>query len=1389
MKSHWSPVIGHSSLATQPSGAKNQNSSGMALVIVLGMLVLVLILVVAFFSSVSVDLQSAKRYSSGTAARTLADSAVSLVISQIQDATATPNLAWASQPGMIRTYDSTGADVTAYKLYSSGQVRVDGGFGPALQSAEVPADWAANPALFTDLNRPVAVAGVNHFPIIDPAAVSANVSGGAALSGSSPAIEGCFLNTANPAVATSLTQTNPVPMPVQWMYVLESGKLAALNPATNKITGASTADPIVGRIAFWTDDETSKVNINTASEGTFWDRPWVMGVGSGGMSGSFPNKTSPNYEETLAINMPAQNEFQRYPGHPAMTCLSTVFPPLAGETAAAYNKRIYGIIPRLNDKDSTGADAGSQSGSKNVNQTSKVIVPDGDRLFASVDEFLFSVGSSSPRKENLKGSAATDKFTPEDIEKTRFFLTANSRSPEVNLFNKPRVTLWPLQVDPDPVSGAATRNSKDKLIAFCSTIGGTPYYFQRFNTYTSSSQNPMPSSQSPLMDYYLSADVSSPPATPSRNQKLFSYLESLTSASIPGLGGSFLAKYPASRDQILTQCYDFVRSGVNTFSGGEVPKYFYTPFSASGFVTGQSQIVPAALPNGTKGFGRFSTITEAALIFYRQDKLTYKLLNSSGIPTGAAIDVPDSSITVDGKVIVYENTPPPDPELPITIGAVLILEPFNPTPGPPTWTGNVRYVVKGLDGLTISGATAVTPFPSNASNLVAGFDAQNNATSQTGLEQYLQYRDVASGKFSTPKTLGAGDPEKKYAFYASFTLPPAATTMTFSGGQITIEIYPGTATVFDSTTLVQTITMNFPPANSLPIPNVIFTNSFNATTNKTTLRGDNWLRNFDHRMSYVRNYPYQDVPSFYNGRFGIAEDSPSAVHGPLPLIMASGIRGDIVRSVEARYGGNIKGDLRLISGAMNVPAGFFEGHGVSDSPKGTPASSLKLYSDTSSTSRLVHSLAVDGMSGSADTTNQNGYYNGAGSSATADPRGKLLPGLSYSDPNRGNNARNRKVPVVPRGLDGAYMADGSTLGDWDTGLGAQVDGPFINPADQATANTAMASSLYYTTGGYINGAGVIESGASFSPNRQISSAVAFGSLPTGINPANPDSSKPWQTLLFCKNPLGGSTHPGFGIASASPGKPPYSTPPDHAFLDLFTMPIVEPYAISEPFSTAGKVNMNYQILPFTYLTRDTGVRAVLKSTQIMAIPSSASQTYKLTNADPDYRYLINPDEQTGTLSGFQQRFSAGDIFRSASEICDIYLVPGQNVDGVAPSGNPSYSTMASWWSSYKLTGDNVREQPYGNLYPRLTTKSNTFTVHVKSQSIAKSRSTPADEFIEGKDQITGEFRGSFLIERYLDPNSDSLVKADGKTATDELDPNGMVGPYKFRVVNTKKFAP
>ena len=70
-------------------------------------------------------------------------------------------------------------------------------------------------------------------------------------------------------------------MPVQWLYMLKDGSLisgsAASATSRDVVFSGSIlptgTNPIVARIAYWTDDESCKVNINTASEGTFWDTP------------------------------------------------------------------------------------------------------------------------------------------------------------------------------------------------------------------------------------------------------------------------------------------------------------------------------------------------------------------------------------------------------------------------------------------------------------------------------------------------------------------------------------------------------------------------------------------------------------------------------------------------------------------------------------------------------------------------------------------------------------------------------------------------------------------------------------------------------------------------------------------------------------------------------------------------------------------------------------------------------------------------------------------------------------------------------------------------------------------------------------------------------------
>ena len=126
------------------------------------------------------------------------------------------------------------------------------------------------------------------YPIVDPNAALANASTGRLpvvgfTLGSAPGY-----NAGNPASATN----NPAAMPVGWLYVLANGGIAVPQSvsAAGDVTFSATspqpsaANPVVGRIAFWTDDDTCKINVNTASYSTndvtsstpymtYWDTP------------------------------------------------------------------------------------------------------------------------------------------------------------------------------------------------------------------------------------------------------------------------------------------------------------------------------------------------------------------------------------------------------------------------------------------------------------------------------------------------------------------------------------------------------------------------------------------------------------------------------------------------------------------------------------------------------------------------------------------------------------------------------------------------------------------------------------------------------------------------------------------------------------------------------------------------------------------------------------------------------------------------------------------------------------------------------------------------------------------------------------------------------------
>jgi uncharacterized protein (TIGR02600 family) len=309
----------------------------------------------------------------------------------------------------------------------------------------------------------------------------------------------------------------------------------------------------------------------------------------------------------------------------------------------------------------------------------------------------------------------------------------------------------------------------------------------------------------------------------------------------------------------------------------------------------------------------------------------------------------------------------------------------------------------------------------------------------------------------------------------------------------------------------------------------------------------------------------------------------------------------------------------------------------------------------------------------------------------------------------------------------------------------------------------------------------IVSNGFFSPNRIMPGPGMFGSLPTHVKRYAANSASPgsyaWRTLLFRKQP----NHPD-AVAVGAAGIP--AAAPDHLLMDLFWMPVVEPFAISDSFSTAGKVNMNYQLQPFPYITRATGLYAVLQREKITSVANSLAGSYKFS-ADPAHPQIGAASLSTlrfdidipATLQQFTDRFanSSGRIFLSPTELCDLWLVPQ----------GESLSSMDSYWASHNLTGDNMRERPYTTIIPRLTTKSNTFTVHYRVQILKSPNTVPVGTWDESKGIIAGEYRGSTTIQRFVDLNNQTLLNTNFATAHDVT----LDDFYRWRVINVKQFAP
>jgi hypothetical protein len=287
-----------------------KSRQGVALVIVLAMLVLLSGLIVAFFNSVRTERNATKADSNVANARAISDATVNMVVAQIREATTryTNTATWASQPGAIRTFSGSegsrtpyeknafqypytpGTSDYVYKLYSADDMRVPAGEykigGDGLKADVAPIEtWLKDPLEpvegYVDLNEPFVsrypdskqesgYAYEPRYPILDPRArADANEKDNANVFGIVEGFDAAPIINPSDDRRTALNAQIPLlPMPVKWLYVLKDGTIGP-------ITHATEDNPVVGRTAFWADDESTKLNINTSTEGTFWDTPSV----------------------------------------------------------------------------------------------------------------------------------------------------------------------------------------------------------------------------------------------------------------------------------------------------------------------------------------------------------------------------------------------------------------------------------------------------------------------------------------------------------------------------------------------------------------------------------------------------------------------------------------------------------------------------------------------------------------------------------------------------------------------------------------------------------------------------------------------------------------------------------------------------------------------------------------------------------------------------------------------------------------------------------------------------------------------------------------------------------------------------------------------------------
>ena len=1516
---------------------------GVALVTVLTVMALTTILVLTFFSLASSEHRASNTYSHGLQAQQVAEQAVNLVIAQIREATNTEDSssvglsnrkAWASQPGAVRVWTNGGSIDGIYKLYSDDNMRT-------IDEREMEEDfdemrvWSDLPSHYVDLNEPVIRGEKVYYPIVHPAA-SVVPEWPKPLAGDTNGVEGFSYESSEleegafgaKAAAIAGADDGHLAMPAMWLYQLADGTIGHLDTSGGNedsgyqfvpISGNGTPsaeNQMVARFAFWADDETCKLNLNTHAGGLAWDIP----------------KAGGDLDMDMGRYQPAQKEWQRYPAHPATVHLGAA---LAPGIADIVNDRdamemLYDVVPRV-------VGGGSESGTRLIDtrnpREENGLVPDKEPLFPSLDDMIMRSDREPHEYPDANGSPLPEDELSEYLERSKFFVTTQSRAPEVNMFNLPKVAMWPIYNAPRGTGARSEYFTKltafDRLIHYCASVGGGTgdsrfdYIFRR------------QSADSATFDY----------ENIDRNRELYAYLDAMMDSNIPGYGGSFSQKYGSNgQDALLTLIFDYIRStnlhDDTVYDGAsfglafqkrnnDTHHTFTNPRDGNDFNKGfghkgHGQVTPIQI-NDTKGMGRFFSVSGCSIhvACVGEPQARHPLYPGVGGYRGRTWDPPSEELA-------YTNIPPwkrldgapgkiddadsasqwpnwvrqlkqngPQEEFnaafdefqwnwqlafldpgyrsqvladssnkfklgSLTAGysdntrlqqgeklvqAAFLFDLFSPSIG---WNGinpdmQIDITGNGLSFVSAGGGdgqflgfkqnggtwiwatNAVKPHREGGVRAWGGllphpfmFQARDvlmdrahrfrgsvwwqlhnqGATASSSIRSRLTpldrgYSQIVSAlqSVSSVRDIGGSPSDVAQAYRYDLVTEPfkidSSTGVRFSGGTVEFVVRDGggphnEASYSDDSEqdIVQELTIEIEDFR------------FGVDEIYTTGGRRGWVNEFD------------DLSQDSTGVLeycSLTADPANLWDTPRISAQAKGGSWSNSRPHAARVGTNTRG--RMADAALHWDGRYIHAGDI-----------LQAVSVKHGDLRLLAADPV--VDGNEHFEPHRDWGRQTMAHSLTDALGRRKPGFTTSGdwrdfnicvhPDFGNNPYRNMVPLPwGGGRDGSYTS--STVqryGDFDNGAGTMIDGPYINKPDEGNVHALKTkftqeivhyweSRRNFGEFPYFSHPEKAEAGgpAYFSPNRIVSGPGMFGSLPSGV-----ETGEPWQTLLFRPNVTGGNyeSHPGA------------ESPPDHLLMDLFWMPVVEPYAISEPLSTAGKVNLNFQMVPYLHVHRSTALRGVFKSEFMLCIPNDYHDDYKHNRGrgrgyhwrDSPYGGALQGKRlrtvilEHKTLEQFEDRFNRGrDIFKSGTEICDIHLIPqeiterlGAGRRGSIGTYTPSVDQMkdGTYWSDHVLVGDNSRERPYTNIQQRVTTKSNTFKVHFRAQVIKQSRRESDDEYRTWRptfDTVQAEYRGSSIVERYVDPNDENLEDY-AETPSASLSQH-----YRYRVVNPRRFAP